>query len=181
MNRKNLTLCFVVLWAVLISIAIYLLNSARIVPFDPQGKLAEAASQLRYDEDLIQLLKSDGVSASSVIHFYSESDCFCNELSTRFKVPLQKELGSEFKFVTLQLTDRLTPYIPSSPAIAVVDEQYRLRYVGPYASGLGCYVGDGNAEGIARIAKTQMYQGAVINHEPEGCYCSAAERPRTGG
>ena len=171
-RKQSVILSFLVLWFAAILAALFYLKSDRLKQFDPNGTLTARSSSMAFDIELTSLLKKKGVEPNTLVHFSEQPSCYCNTLSRRFSEPLHEKLGSDYTFKNIELDEPLRDLIPSYPAIAVVDEEFRLRYIGPYASGIGCWVGKGNIDKIANIVKSSNYFGAVINSEVKGCYCN---------
>ncbi|MBO1256499.1 hypothetical protein J3L16_12475 [Alteromonas sp. 5E99-2] len=171
-HKQNIVILSLILWFAATLAALYYLKADRIKQFDPEGALTAKSSTMAFDDELVNLLKKRGIKANTLVHFSEQPSCYCNNLSQRFSKPLHQQLGSEYTFENVELDESLLEFIPSYPAIAVIDDQFRLRYLGPYASGIGCWVGKGNTEKIVNIAKSSDYFGAVINSEVKGCYCN---------
>ena len=61
--------------------------------------------------------------------------------------------------------------IPAVPALIILDEHSNLRYLGPYATGYGCFTGKDLVDQIVGYTTQSPYNGAVINTDAEGCFC----------
>jgi hypothetical protein len=57
------------------------------------------------------------------------------------------------------------------PAVAVIDKASKLRYFGPYSSGMFCNQGDGLVEPFIKNRQTTA-TGATIISQSQGCYCN---------
>ncbi|MEC8788091.1 MAG: DUF6436 domain-containing protein, partial [Pseudomonadota bacterium] len=45
------------------------------------------------------------------------------------------------------------------------------RYLGPYATGYGCFTGKNLVEQVVSYTTQLPYNGAVINTDATGCFC----------
>lgn len=103
----------------------------------------------------------------SVIHL-GRPDCFCN----RFNEPHRQEIQAHYQplgvyFVAPELTDELPV---STPAVALLDPQGQLRYIGPYSDSLLCSIGDGLVEPLL----DQLLAGGIpdmLHTTGVGCFC----------
>ena len=75
--------------------------------------------------------------------------------------------------VRLNIEDvpELQNIIPAVPTLIVVDELNHLRYLGPYATGYGCFTGKDLVDQVVSYSRQSPYTGAVINADAEGCFC----------
>lgn len=176
LHKQNVIVVCLVFWFAAILAALFYLKSERLKQFDPNGELTAKSSDMAFDDELVDLLKERGIQPNTLVHFYEQPSCYCDNLSQRFSEPLHQKLGANYTFENIELDEPLRAFIPSYPAIAVVDEHFRLRYLGPHASGIGCWVGEGDTDKIASIAKSSDYFGAVIVSDVKGCYCSTRNR-----
>ena len=65
----------------------------------------------------------------------------------------------------------LAALIEAVPALIVLDKQAQLRYLGPYATGYGCFTGKNLVEQVVSYTTQLPYNGAVINADASGCFC----------
>lgn len=172
--KQPKTTFIVVVWALSILAILLGANLQQIVTFDPALKLAQAASQPDFDEQFAQELVEAGIQPGSLVHLQSDQRCYCNQLSDSHQQSLSKDLADDgYHLTQLSLKEHpaLTKYISHFPALAVVDTDGHLRYLGPYATGYGCFTGNDLITEISRIATTTDYYGASINSEAKGCFC----------
>lgn len=117
--------------------------------------------------------KTIGNHFPSVIHF-SQEDCFCSKVADPHiasVTELAAQLGYKNHFITLNRGNNL--FIPSVPAVAVIDKTGKLTYLGPYSTGMFCLKGKGIVEQFIKKTHTQNNPlGATILTDAEGCYCN---------
>lgn len=172
----RLTVVLVGIWATAILVALLMANTSQMQDFDPDAVLAQAASQQHFDETFTGMLQEAGVENGSIVHFTANTRCFCNELSESHQREITDSLADEgYGFNTLSLDDypAVSKVINHFPALAVIDKSGQLRYLGPYATGFGCFTGNNLVEDIARIATNETFFGATVNTEARGCFCNA--------
>ena len=170
---KQWKLClFVGVWFISVLAALLLYGNEAIKPFDPDQKLATLAASLEFDDQLISLLTQQGVGPNTVVHITDTKPCFCDALSAQHQSSLKDVLSnSQYTYTTVVADTAFGALMSRYPAVAVVDEQLKLRYFGPYATGAGCWVGDDTVTTIARLATAPQSMGAVITSDVKGCYC----------
>ena len=174
MSSRTTTI-LVGVWATAILVALLISNSNQMQDFDPDASLAQAASQQDFDSAFTGMLQEAGVSNGSIVHLSADSNCFCNDLSKGHQYDITQSLadkGYEFNTLSLSENPAIGKLISHFPALAVIDNNGNLRYVGPYATGFGCFTGNDLVDDIARIATTEQYFGATVNTEARGCFCN---------
>ncbi|NVK54385.1 MAG: thioredoxin [Alteromonadaceae bacterium] len=172
---NRVTTIAVVAWAVAILAALMLANLDQIKMFDPQMKLAQAASQPNFDQQFTADLSAAGVKPGSLVHIRASQRCYCNTLTEPHQQELSQALAANgYQVTQVSLTEhpQLTQYIDAFPALAVVDKQGKLRYVGPYAIGYGCFTGNNLVAEISQLATASEYFGASVNSDAKGCFCA---------
>ncbi|AFU99186.1 DUF6436 domain-containing protein [Simiduia agarivorans] len=95
-------------------------------------------------------------------------DCFCN----RFNDPHRQEIQAHYQPLGVHFAaPALAPDLPvSTPAVALLDTQGQLRYIGPYSDSLLCSIGDGLVEPLL----DQLLAGAapdMLHTTGVGCFC----------
>lgn len=164
-----------VLWAVSLLAAMLFYSQRQLTEFDPDMALSEAATSPDFDARVVTLLEAQGVQPGSIVHLQKDTGCYCNELAAPHTRQLAASLANnqfQFRRLSLDAVPDLKAFIPTFPAVAIVDNQRRLRYLGPYATGYGCFTGATLVDTIARIATSETSFGAVINTSAEGCFCA---------
>lgn len=165
----------VIIWCLSIMTGLWVYGDFQITPFDPAMKLGQAASQKGFDADIVKAFNTAGITGGTIVHIESDRRCYCNSLSQKHQQSLSDSLAEDgYTFATLALQQHpaLRAVIPSFPALALIDHNNQLRYLGPYATGLGCYTGDDLVAIIAALAHNETMPGAVVNSNVEGCYCN---------
>jgi len=163
-------------WAALLLIGILLYGNRQLVEFDPQGTLLHQSTHPNFDTKITGLLQDYGVEAGSIIHVGSKTSCFCDTLSEPHQSQLLGKLeknGYSTANLLVQDTPKLAAVLPSTPALIIIDADYKLRYLGPYATGYGCFTGKDLVDEISQYASNQNYTNAVVKSDADGCFCTS--------
>ena len=163
------------LWALSLLAGMLLYSQRQLSEFDPGMTLSQAAASPDFDARFVTLLETQGVQPGSIVHLQKDTGCYCNQLTDPHTRQLAASLEKDqfrFRRLSLDTVPELKALIPTFPAVAVVDKQRKLRYLGPYATGYGCFTGATLVESIAHIATSEKSLGAVINTSAEGCFCA---------
>jgi len=161
-------------WAALLLMAILLYGDRQLSEFDPQGTLIHHSTDPGFDSKVTHIMQNYGVEASTLVHIVSERNCYCDTLAAPHQIQLLNKLGNpDYSTTTIALEQlpELAEILPSTPALIIIDSDYRLRYLGPYATGYGCFTGKDLVDEISQYATTPNYIGGVIKSDAEGCFC----------
>ncbi len=173
---KHIAWILLFLWASALIAGLVFYGKNQVTPFDPDGVLLHQSTDLAFDDRIVAELQANHISASTVLHIGSEKSCYCETVTEPHQAQLAKTL-SEYGFISKQVSieslPNLSKVITTIPALIVIDDQSNLRYLGPYATGLGCFTGQTLIGQIAQLATQTEYAGAVINADVEGCFCKA--------
>ena len=161
------------LWAVGLLTALLVYGQRQLSQFDPNGELLHRTTAPDFDATLVEFLKNQNIKAGSVIHVGTQSRCYCDTLTTPHQTQLLAKLGDDYRQVRLNVEDvpELAALIKAVPALIVLDKQTQLRYLGPYATGYGCFTGKNLVEQVVSYTTQLPYNGAVINADATGCFC----------
>ena len=170
-NKTNWLI--LILWAVGLLTALLVYGQRQLTDFDPNGELLHRSTAPNFDSSLVDVLKSQNISPGSVIHVGTQSRCYCDTLTTPHQTQLLAKLGDDFHHVKLNVEDvpELAAMLEAVPALIVLDKQDQLRYLGPYATGYGCFTGKNLVEQVVGYTTQSRYSGAVINADASGCFC----------
>lgn len=168
------------LWLVILCVALWYTKQQKLVHFDPQGNLAYQASEPEFDTRFARLLADasglETLTHSTLYHF-SDDTCFC-QLIAQEHISTVKQAGNELGYAQIsipisKITSELARYVPSVPSVAIVDTKGRLRYFGPYSTGMFCTQGNGLVEPFlaTKSLGEEMLAGTVIS-DASGCYCN---------
>lgn len=174
MMKKRAGWLIVAVWLCSVMTGLWVYGGNQTSEFDPSLSLTAAASERDFDIRFVAFLNEADITPGTIVHLQTDAPCFCNSLSRQHQYDLSellKEQGYSLKVVNLSEHQALADIVPSFPALAVVDADNQLRYLGAYATGLGCYTGDDLVATIASWVRQDNYQGAMINADGEGCYC----------
>ena len=173
-NTKNLLLGFVILlWLLVAIIGLFFANKSTETPFDPSGNLYYASNQPDFENQVNKLLHSalNTPLKNVAVHITSSKDCLCKLVANRHIKSVKdmvKSIGKTNETVFVEDIIGLSSILSSTPAIAIFDELGKLSYLGPYATGIGCFSGNGTVE---PYLATRGTLGAIIPFESTGCYC----------
>ncbi|MDP2535394.1 DUF6436 domain-containing protein [Alteromonas stellipolaris] len=172
-KKESWTLLLV--WAISLLSAVLFYSQRQISEFDPQSTLLHQSTSVTFDASLITLLKDYDVPAGSIVHVGTQEKCYCDNLTDSHQTQLFNKLGqlgySGFR-LDIENVPELAAILPSVPALIVVDTLYNLRYLGPYATGYGCFTGKNLVDEISGYASNPSYISAVVKTEADGCFCS---------
>ncbi|WP_420934633.1 DUF6436 domain-containing protein [Alteromonas sp. A081] len=171
---KGLSWALLALWASSLLAAMLVYGQRQLSEFDPDGILLHHSTSPTFDSELTQLLKSSNIPSASIIHVGSSENCYCETLTAPHQTQLLNRLGeSHYDIVNIALdtVKGLSNIITTVPALIVIDENYQLRYVGPYATGYGCFTGKNLVDQIVSYTHQLPYNGAIINSDATGCFC----------
>jgi len=163
-----------IIWAAGLLLAVLYAASNKAKYFDPHNVLHQSALSLSFDTLFVEALSKDNLELTgSVIHF-QRSDCFCQTVAQSHINSVEKLAEKhQFNNVTVMVDELsiLKAFVPSVPAVAVIDKAGKLNYFGPYSSGMFCTEGDGLVEPF--IEKDQLARaGATVISQSQGCYCN---------
>lgn len=161
-------------WNVSLLLAVLYASSSKLKPFDPNNQLHQAALQTQFDKlFLTQLQTVEANLVNTVFHFRTDS-CFCHTVAQGHIDSVEKLAERQtFRNIKINLVanPELKRFIPSVPAVAVVDEEGKLNYLGPYSSGMFCTQGNGLVEPFIKKMQGQNL-GATVISQSQGCYCA---------
>jgi hypothetical protein len=133
-----------------------------------------ALADIEFEDTFVSLLKENNYDVrSSVIHL-SEADCWCQTLAQKHVSKLSNEMQTfGFRNIYVNLADlqSLGSYVPSTPALAVIDQHEKMLFFGPYSTGYGCLTASNVPEIILSKLRNPKHQNSLIITEAEGCYC----------
>ena len=131
-------------WAVSLLLAVLYASSSKLKSFDPNNQLHQAALETRFDKlFLTQLQTVEANLVNTVFHFRTDS-CFCQTVAQGHIDSVEKLAERQtFRNIKINLVanPKLKRFIPSVPAVAVIDKEGKLSYLGPYSSGMFCTQG----------------------------------------
>lgn len=171
---KNIGWVLLLIWGGGILAALLLYSQRQLTEFDPDGLLLQQSMSPSFDRQLTEILKQLDVPAASLVHVGSSQHCYCESLTAPHQTQLAKYLENDAYTLTnidIEEAAPLRTVLSQVPALIVVDEHYQLRYIGPYATGYGCFTGKNLVQQIIGYTQTLPYHGAVINADAVGCFC----------
>jgi hypothetical protein len=174
MSKKG-SWTLLLVWAISLLSAVLFYSQRQISEFDPKGILLHQSTSVTFDASLISLLKDYDVPAGSIVHVGTQEKCYCDTLTDSHQTQLINKLSQlGYSGLRLDIEDvpELASILPSVPTLIVVDTQYNLRYLGPYATGYGCFTGKNLVDEISGYASSSSYINAVVKTEADGCFCS---------
>lgn len=173
----RLSWVLLIVWAVTLLAAMLAYGQRQLPVFDPEGNLLYASTYPDFDHRVVSLLNNHGVTGASIVHVGTQSQCYCEWLTTAHQTQLSNRLdNAQYRIaqVAIETLPALQQLLPSIPALIVIDDNNQLRYLGPYSTGYGCFTGKTLVEEIAAYTTQLPYTGAVINTDAEGCFCPSS-------
>lgn len=180
--KKSLQWTFILLWFGIASGFVIAMSSSTSKTFDHDNRLAMQLMSLDFERDFVLALSgAKATDGNRIVHLTSPNDCFCQTLAKSHieKLNLLVE-NTATNVVTLDIEQHiaLQKFIPSTPAIAVINDKEQLLYFGPYSQGSGCFSSSGKVDSIVSRKLLSMPQHdqstkpeSIINGEAKGCYC----------
>ncbi|MFC4700930.1 DUF6436 domain-containing protein [Glaciecola siphonariae] len=187
----------VLLWFGLASSLVMAMNRFTLTDFDHDNRLAMQLMSLDFEQRLVErLAKAQTMRGKRIVHIRSSEPCFCESLvashankldalvakqNTQSNPAVNDASITNVYYIDLSQHPSLTALVPSTPAIAVINEQEQLVYYGPYAQGSGCFSSAGEVDAVIRkelmeqrTARSESIgkNSAVIRAEARGCYCN---------
>ncbi|WP_017446973.1 DUF6436 domain-containing protein [Gayadomonas joobiniege] len=161
------------IWLAALLLLLWFSFNKRLVEFDPHGQLGQAILQPEFDQNFANLISTE---RNRRIFHIRAGGCQCNWIASRH-INSVAALADQNNYInqTIELTNdsTLAKIIPSTPAVAVFDDNGRLAYFGPYAAGAWCSPGQGLVESFLKTGQHLQKQGASILTEVKGCYCAS--------
>lgn len=149
------------------------LSTLKAKQFDVNGLLLSNAMDTKFDRRFTSLIEETLDTRNGAVVHFTMDNCFC-EYVAESHVTSVKKLASEHGFknhvITLNSTSRFN--IPSVPAVAVINQNGKLTYLGPYATGMFCSEGQGLVEQYINDNTEYNTLGAAILTDAQGCYCN---------
>jgi hypothetical protein len=149
-------------------------SSNQLIEFDPKLKLSMALADIKFEEAFVNLLKDSNYDVRSTVIHFSESDCWCQTLAQKHVSKLSNEMQTfGFRNIYVNLSDlqSLGSYVPSTPALAIIDQHEKMLFLGPYSTGYGCLTANNVPEIILNKLNGPKHQNSLIITEAKGCYC----------
>ncbi|MBO9492141.1 hypothetical protein J7384_17405 [Endozoicomonas sp. G2_1] len=161
-------------WLVISAIGLWWSFGVRLIDFDSQQKLTDAARVLSFDRDIETVFGDKFGSLANQAFHISEAGCFCQQVASSH-IGSVKSLLTENHYdnQTLEIHqfDILAQYLPATPAVVIFNQRGQLGYFGPYSTGLLCSSGNGFVEQLIDRLNSQQHYGAAIVSAAKGCYC----------
>ncbi|NVK25147.1 MAG: hypothetical protein HWE10_09485 [Gammaproteobacteria bacterium] len=159
-------------WFVFTLICFVYLTFDRLIAFDPQDKLTNISPDVfqqklvDINKDLLGIEPKKGI----ILHF-QQNDCACN-VSSEAHVNALKELAQMHTVEFRNIDPTLIPdIVPSTPSVAILDDNGQLVYFGPYGEGLDCSQTDGFALTVFNNY-LKGFSASLLISDAEGCYCN---------
>ena len=161
-------------WAAALILAMLLYGNRQLSEFDPNGSLVHRSTYSNFDKSVVEILKNEGIPAGSIVHIGRQKYCYCETLTAPHQTQLLNRLshlGYSSVNINIELVPKLAKMLPSTPALIIIDSNNNLRYLGPYATGYGCFTGKDLVDEISQYATAPHYLGAIIKSDAQGCFC----------
>jgi hypothetical protein len=162
----------VAIWFIATSAAIILFGNKGLQEFDPKLRLASSLMDLAFETKLVNSLP---LSSGAQIFHIIDPKCPCSFINNIHRSSLnQWATQQKLKQTQINLDDfpKLSSFVPSTPAVAVIDHAKRLVYFGPYSEGAGCLQSEGLVDRVIKpVFEGGIVSNAQIRSEAYGCYC----------
>lgn len=191
-----LLISLICIWFVACSALIFWFSTTSKTQFDPDMLLSQGLMDLHFETNLVAALQANALSMpllndknpltqirGTVFHI-TQGDCYCEWLAQAHQEKINIWSGQhQLKTVNINIdsTAQLAQFVPSTPAIAIVDSQNTLVYFGPYSRGSGCFGQSGQVDnqleawfGSSHITtvNTKVNITSAIDVDATGCYCA---------
>ncbi|WP_018984447.1 DUF6436 domain-containing protein [Salinimonas chungwhensis] len=149
---------------------------SHIQTFDPHLTLNQAAAGQDFDKQLSATLAQAAVLPGTLLHIRPEGECYCDTLARTHLRALGEALPSySIKSMSVSSLPGVSRWLTRLPALALLDKNGEVRYLGPYALGAGCFSGNTLETRIIALANSSLRSpGAVVISDATGCFCDAA-------
>lgn len=162
------------IWASVVIILLYLTTIKTLTEFDPKQQLVTQAASSSFDQDFKARMQQYAPQLNNTVVHFSQSQCNCNKAAEEHinsvKLLAQEHLMSNI--VINEDSKDMLALIPSTPAVAVFDQDGELRYLGPYSAGYSCTIGNGIVESFISNMGKSVAVGAAVISQTKGCYCA---------
>ncbi|GBL03774.1 thioredoxin-like domain-containing protein [Glaciecola sp. KUL10] len=162
----------VAIWFIASSTAIIFFGNKGLQEFDPNLRLSMTLMDLDFEEKLVSVLPH---SSTAKIYHIIDSSCPCAFVNNIHRSSLNKWAEQhQVDQTQLSLSDypQLSAFVPSTPAVAVIDNESQLVYFGPYSEGAGCLQSEGLVDTVIKpVFEEGAPSQATIMSEAYGCYC----------
>ncbi|WP_100915226.1 DUF6436 domain-containing protein [Pseudoalteromonas spongiae] len=160
-------------WSIILTSSVLYLSTLKAKQFDVNGLLLGNAMDTQFDHRFTSIVEETLDTRNGAVVHFTMDNCFC-EYVAQSHVMSVKNLASEHGFknhvITLKSNNRFN--IPSVPAVAVINQNGKLTYLGPYATGMFCSEGEGLVEQYINDNTEHNELGATILTDAQGCYCN---------
>mgnify|MGYP001042036983 CR=1 FL=1 len=177
-----------VIWFCIAFWAINWVGESKFKEFDPELRLSSQMMSLSMEAELVRLLPasvaqadlgniaSDSDRANGTIFHLTQGACFCETLSESHKNTLNEWASSKqiaYQTIDVSAMADLRRFVPSTPAVIVLNKKRELVYLGPYSTGMGCFQSSGMVDERIKpyFQNSAVELHATIQSEAKGCYC----------
>lgn len=182
-----------VIWFCIAFWAINWVGASKFTDFDPELRLSSQMMSLSMEAELVKVLSasvgrnalensdsgiiSDSESVNGTIFHVTQGSCFCETLSEGHRDKLNEWASSEqisYQNIDLSAMSDLRRFVPSTPAVIVLNKNRELVYLGPYSTGMGCFQSSGMVDERIKpyFQNSTTEFRATIQSEARGCYCA---------
>ncbi len=178
-----------VVWFCIAFWAINWVGASKFKDFDPELRLSSEMMSLSMEEELLNLLPAsveqsgvenvdnDAENANGTIFHVTQGSCFCETLSESHKKTLNEWASSKqisYQNIDVSNLSKLRRFVPSTPAVIVINKNRELVYLGPYSTGMGCFQSSGMVDERIKpyFQNATATLRATIQSEAKGCYCA---------
>jgi hypothetical protein len=178
-----------VIWFCIAFWAINWVGESKFKDFDPELRLSSQMMSLSMEGELVSLLpasfnqgeleniEDNPESENGTIFHVTQGSCFCETLSESHKNTLNNWALSErisYQNIDISGIPEIQRFVPSTPAVIVLNKNRELVYLGPYSTGMGCFQSSGMVDERIKpyFQNAAAPLRATIQSEAKGCYCA---------
>lgn len=175
MNKNTTTFSIAAVWLIAILLALISQKEAGLRDFDPTSKLYAISLSDNQFDSLLNEISNQGNDDNIVVHIRNK-DCVCNSIASQHiknVASLAETQNMTYKTLYIEDQPSLREWVPSVPAIAIINESGKLTYFGAYSSGIKCSPNEGFPEKYINGYENQF--GTDFSFEAMGCYCNISK------
>ncbi len=163
--RNTFDIALIVTWLCFTVFAFFYVSSKSLVKFDPNHRLSKLSHG-----SFIKAIQQDGrVGNRTVVHFY-QPECNCAIASKAHRASLSS-LAENNGYAVTHIDAQDTSVVPSTPSVAIIDDNDVLIYFGPYGAGLMCSQTNGYALTVFQN-HLKGFDANLIASDTQGCFCN---------
>ena len=165
----------VIVWVAIVLCSILYASLSKVRSFDPQNKFFLQTSEERFEQRFLSALGESLALSPNMVISFSGLGCFCETLAASHLERIEAlAIDEGFQFNDLDITlKNMRDFLPSTPAIAVINDLGSLSYLGPIGAGPLCAQSNDLVGKFIKKNTRSSLVGSLIVSDTKGCYCNA--------